>query len=166
VVEPYLPTVSMARLVERAGSQAQREAILGPVIEGRMRLALACAEDGSRYDLAAVSATARRDAGGWILDGEKLAAIGAPQADRIVVTARTSGKPGEAGGVSSSWSPRRGRVTLRPTARRTACARPTSCCPRRAWPGRASRRRGSGPGGAGGGARLRSALLCAEASAR
>jgi alkylation response protein AidB-like acyl-CoA dehydrogenase len=106
VVEPYLPTVSMARLVESAGTQAQREAILGPVIEGGMRLALACAEDGSRYDLAGASAAARREGSGWILDGEKVAVIGAPQADRIVVTARTSGQPGEARGVSLFLVPR------------------------------------------------------------
>jgi len=100
VVEPYLPTVCMARLVERAGSPAQREAVLGPVIEGGMKLALAYAEAGSRYDLAGAAATARRDGGQWVLDGEKVGVVGAPQADRIVVTARTAGKPGDAKGLS------------------------------------------------------------------
>ena len=103
VVEPYVSTVSMARLVERAGSDAQREAVIGAVVEGRMKLALAAYESGSRYELAATETTARRDGNAWVLDGAKIAAIDAPMADRIVVTARGSGK---AGGISLFLVPR------------------------------------------------------------
>ncbi|MFZ9678257.1 MAG: acyl-CoA dehydrogenase family protein, partial [Quisquiliibacterium sp.] len=46
VLEPFAPTIAMARLVERAGSPAQRDALLGSVIEGSCRLALACTEPG------------------------------------------------------------------------------------------------------------------------
>ncbi len=94
VVEPYVSTVSMARLVESAGSDAQRESVIGAVVEGRMKLALACYERGSRYKLDAVATTARRDGDGWVLDGAKIAATDAPMADRIVVTARASDKSG------------------------------------------------------------------------
>ncbi|MEK9777389.1 MAG: acyl-CoA dehydrogenase [Quisquiliibacterium sp.] len=100
VLEPYLPTIAMARLIERAGSASQRDALLGAVIEGGCRLALACAEPGSRYDQTAISASATPDGQGWVLNGEKVVVIGAPQATLLVVTARTSGKPGEASGVS------------------------------------------------------------------
>jgi alkylation response protein AidB-like acyl-CoA dehydrogenase len=103
VVEPYVSTVSMARLIERAGSDAQRAAVVGAVAEGNMKLALACAEPGSRYDLATIETSARRDGDGWVLDGTKIGVIDAPMADRIVVTARTSGK---AGGVSLFLVPR------------------------------------------------------------
>ncbi len=100
VLEPFAPTIAMARLVERAGSPAQRDALLGSVIEGSCRLALACTEPGSRYDQTAIAASARRDGEGWVLDGSKINVIGAPQANQLIVSARTSGKPGEADGVS------------------------------------------------------------------
>jgi alkylation response protein AidB-like acyl-CoA dehydrogenase len=100
VLEPFAPTIAMARLVERAGSPAQRDALLGSVVEGSCRLALACTEPGSRYDQTAIAASARRDGEGWVLDGSKINVIGAPQAHQLIVSARTSGKPGEADGVS------------------------------------------------------------------
>ncbi|MGA0794531.1 MAG: acyl-CoA dehydrogenase family protein [Quisquiliibacterium sp.] len=100
VLEPFAPTIAMARLVERAGSPAQRDALLGSVIEGSCRLALACTEPGSRYDQTAIAASARRDGEGWVLDGSKINVIGAPQAHQLIVSARTSGKPGEKDGVS------------------------------------------------------------------
>lgn len=100
VLEPFAPTIAMARLVERAGSPAQRDPLLGSVIEGSCRLALACTEPGSRYDQTAIAASARRDGEGWVLDGSKINVIGAPQAHQLIVSARTSGKPGEADGVS------------------------------------------------------------------
>ena len=89
VVEPYLATVLAARLVARAGSAAQRKAILPAVAEGSMRLAFAQTEAGARYDLGAVATKAARSGDGWTLDGEKLVVLGAPLADRLVVSART-----------------------------------------------------------------------------
>ena len=86
VVEPYLPTIVAARLVARGGSDAQKRAILPAVAEGRMRLAFAHDEKGSRYRLDHVNTTAANGA----LKGEKRAVVGAPQADRLVVSARTS----------------------------------------------------------------------------
>jgi alkylation response protein AidB-like acyl-CoA dehydrogenase len=84
VVEPYVPTVLAARLVARGGSEAQKQAILPAVAEGRMRLALAHAEKGARYRLDSV----RCSFSGGKLKGEKAAVIGAPVADKIVVSAR------------------------------------------------------------------------------
>jgi alkylation response protein AidB-like acyl-CoA dehydrogenase len=100
VVEPFLSTVTVARLIDRCGSDAQKTAMLPAVIEGRMKLALATEEAQSRFDLSHVAVTARRDGAGWVLDGSKISAIDAPVADRILVSARTSGKAGDADGVS------------------------------------------------------------------
>ena len=86
VVEPYLPTVMAGLCVARsplAGS------VLPGVIEGKARLAFAHTEKGARYDLAAVSTAARQSGGIWILEGEKPAVLGAPLADKLVVSART-----------------------------------------------------------------------------
>jgi alkylation response protein AidB-like acyl-CoA dehydrogenase len=86
VVEPYLPSVMAGRIV--AGSPLAG-AILPAVIEGRMKLALAHGEKGARYELAAVRTTARKAGEGWVLDGEKAAVVGAPMADKLVVSAKT-----------------------------------------------------------------------------
>ena len=88
VVEPYLATVGLgARLVQRAGSEAQKKAILPPVVEGKLKLAFAHTEKGARYNLAKVGATAKAAGGGWEVSGEKVVVLGAPAADRLVVSA-------------------------------------------------------------------------------
>src|SRR5512147_1259228 len=46
VVEPYLATVLGARLLARAGDDAQKKALLPQVVEGKLRLALAHGERG------------------------------------------------------------------------------------------------------------------------
>ena len=100
VVEPVLATVLAGRLIDRAGTDAQRAALLGPVVEGARRLAFAHTEDGARFRLAHVSATAKKAGGGWVLNGLKRVVVGAPLAEMLVVSARTSGSPGDAGGIS------------------------------------------------------------------
>jgi alkylation response protein AidB-like acyl-CoA dehydrogenase len=87
VVEPYLPTLIGGQIVARsplAGS------ILPPVVEGKMKLAFAHSEKGARYDLAVVRTKARKDGDTWVLEGEKAAVLGAPMADKLVVSARTA----------------------------------------------------------------------------
>ncbi len=91
VVEPYVPTLLGARLVGRLGSAAQKKAILPAVVEGKMRLALAQTEAGARYDLSCVGTKAAKAGDGWTLDGEKLVVLGAPAADKLLVSARTPG---------------------------------------------------------------------------
>jgi alkylation response protein AidB-like acyl-CoA dehydrogenase len=87
VVEPYLPTVMAGRIAARSPLAGT---ILPQVIEGRMKLAFAHAEKGARYDLACINARASRNGNGWVLEGEKAAVVGAPMADKLVVSARTS----------------------------------------------------------------------------
>jgi len=47
VVEPFLPSVMAARLVARAGSEAQKRALLPALAEGRLRLAFAASPKGN-----------------------------------------------------------------------------------------------------------------------
>ncbi|MDW8469682.1 MAG: acyl-CoA dehydrogenase [Burkholderiales bacterium] len=89
LVEPYAATMVAARLLARAGSEAQKKAILPQVVEGRLRLAFACLERGARHDLSRIETRARRAGDGWRLSGEKVAVVGAPAAGRLVVSART-----------------------------------------------------------------------------
>ncbi|MCL4182201.1 MAG: acyl-CoA dehydrogenase family protein [Burkholderiaceae bacterium] len=92
LAEPYLATVGLgARLVARAGNEAQKRALLPPVAEGRLRFALAQIEAGGRYDPADVHTRARRRAGGWVIEGEKRLVLHAQHASYLIVSARTAG---------------------------------------------------------------------------
>jgi alkylation response protein AidB-like acyl-CoA dehydrogenase len=90
LVEPYLATVGLgAQFVARAGSDAQKKAILPAVVEGKLKMAFAHTEKGARYNLAKVEAKAKKAGGGWELTGEKCVVLGAPAADKFVVSAQT-----------------------------------------------------------------------------
>ena len=91
VVEPLLDNIGLAgRLVSRGGSAAQRQSILPGLIDGKLKLAFAYLEPASRYDLTGAKTTAKAAGEGWVLDGEKSVVIGAPSADKLIVSARTS----------------------------------------------------------------------------
>src|SRR5688572_4575319 len=84
VVEPLVPTLLGALLVAKGGSAELKQSVLPAVAEGRMKLAFAHAEQGSRYSLSDI----KTKAGGGKLDGEKRAVVGAPMADKLVVSAQ------------------------------------------------------------------------------
>jgi alkylation response protein AidB-like acyl-CoA dehydrogenase len=100
VISPYLATVLLgAGVVAAGGSPAQQAEILPAVAEGRMKLSLAFAED-DRQDPAMIAAKAEPDGSGYLLSGVKTAVPYATAADRILVVARTAGRPGSASGLS------------------------------------------------------------------
>jgi alkylation response protein AidB-like acyl-CoA dehydrogenase len=84
VVEPYLATLMGGLAVARS---PLAQSILPAVIEGKLKLAFAHAEKGARYDLRAVRTRAHKAGEGWVVEGEKAGVIGAPMADRLVVSA-------------------------------------------------------------------------------
>ncbi len=90
LVEPYLATVGLgAQCVARAGSDAQKKAILPAVVEGKLKMAFAHTEKGARYNLAKVEARAKKAGAGWEITGEKVVVLGAPSAEKFVVSAKT-----------------------------------------------------------------------------
>jgi alkylation response protein AidB-like acyl-CoA dehydrogenase len=93
VIEPYLATLLGAQCVARAGSEAQRNAILPGVVGGKLKMAFAFAEKGARYDLAPAALKAKPAGGGWTLDGEKAVVLGAPSAAKLVVSAQAPAGP-------------------------------------------------------------------------
>jgi alkylation response protein AidB-like acyl-CoA dehydrogenase len=101
VVEPFFETIVVAGgVIAQAGSSAQREELLPEIAAGKATWALAWAERGSRYDLNNVTTVAARHGDEYVLSGDKAAVIGAPWADKLIVSARTSGDPRGHGGVS------------------------------------------------------------------
>ena len=92
VLEPYLATVLLGGgLVRHGGDAAQRADILPAIANGERLLAFAQAERHSRYDLADVATAARRERGGWVVEGRKSLVLHGDVADTLVVAARTSG---------------------------------------------------------------------------
>lgn len=101
VVEPYVSTVVIgAGALTYAGSAAQKDAHLGAIAGGERVIAFAQAEPKSRWTLNDVSTTAKKDGAGYVLSGQKAVVIGAPQADYLLVTARTAGGQRDAKGIS------------------------------------------------------------------
>ena len=85
VVEPFVETVVLAGgLLEHAGSSDQKQDFIPDIIAGSKIWTLAWTEKGSRFDLANVATTARREGKDYVLTGEKTAVITAPWADRLI----------------------------------------------------------------------------------
>jgi len=91
-LEPWLATVVVGGGFLRHGADAALRGQMVPkVAAGEMLLAFAHTERQARYDLFDVATTAKKDGSGWVLDGRKGMVIHGDSADRLFVTARTSG---------------------------------------------------------------------------
>ena len=101
VVEPFFPTVVLGgTAIMTAGTDAQKQAILPAIAEGSLKMAFAHSERQARYDLTDVVTTAKRDGSAWLLDGSKTVVAHGDSADKLVVSARTSGDRYDADGIT------------------------------------------------------------------
>lgn len=100
VAEPYFSTVILgAGLILAAGDDGQKNEWLPAIAEGKAKWAFAFAEHGARYALNEVQCIARKGPDGWTLDGKKIVVWDAASADKLIVLARTTGKPDDADGL-------------------------------------------------------------------
>ena len=101
VVEPFLETVIMSGgLIDDHGSDEQKSSVLEPAISGEMHLALAYAEPQSRFNLSDVVTEAKSDGDSFILNGYKSVVMNGPSADKIIISARSSGAQLDESGIS------------------------------------------------------------------
>lgn len=101
VPEPLLSTVLLgANAVVLGGSKECKSALLPKVADGSLLLALAYQERGSRYSTSKVRTKAADGGDTFTLNGEKTLVMGASTADKIVVSARTSGAESDVDGVT------------------------------------------------------------------
>ncbi len=84
-------------LLAEHGTLAQKATYLAPLLRAERRTAYAITEAEAGSDVAAIRTTARRTAGGWRLDGEKIWIHNAPVCDFAVVLARTDPEQGRRG---------------------------------------------------------------------
>ena len=93
IVEPYIPNIVLAgNLVSKLGTENQKEAILPNLFSGDMHLAFAFTEPQSRFDLNDVTTSAEKDGDNFKLNGYKAVVMNGPAADKLIVSARTSGE--------------------------------------------------------------------------
>jgi len=100
-VEPYWAIAVLSAQTLLATGDSKAEAILKELVVGNVKPVLAHEEAESRGDLAYVRTRAqplsdRR----WRLQGEKVAVVAGNVADRLLVSARTSGADGDTHGIS------------------------------------------------------------------
>lgn len=105
-VTPYLSCVVLAGGVLKAAGGARATALLSAIADGSAQVALAALEADARHAFHSVATTARREGNGWRLDGAKAVVLGAPDADHLLVTARTAGDTRDVRGVSLFLVPR------------------------------------------------------------
>ena len=107
VVEPYLASVVLGGGALRHGANpAQKGEIITRLAAGELKLALAYAEEQSRFDLHDVTTSARADGDNYIINGAKSMVLNAETADHIIVSARTSGGQVDKSGISLFLIPR------------------------------------------------------------
>ncbi len=101
VVEPYVETVVIAGgFLREGGTAAQQEALIPGIVGGETVWAFAYAEPQGRYNLADLTTTAKKDGSGYTINGYKAVVLGAPWAQKLIVTVRTSGGQRDRDGVS------------------------------------------------------------------
>ena len=101
VVEPFLETIIMCGgLLDEHGTDHQKSSILESAIEGKLHLAMAYAEPQSRFNLSDVVTEAKEDGDSFVLNGYKSVVMNGPSANKLIVSARTSGAQLDENGIT------------------------------------------------------------------
>ena len=94
-----------ALLMIAYGTDAQKASWMEDLAAGRRTLAFGITEPAHGSDATFMETTARRDGGGWIINGEKTWNTGVHAADHDLILARTSGRPGDGDGITAFLVP-------------------------------------------------------------
>lgn len=101
VVEPYFATAVMgAAFIKFGGGDAHKTALLPKVADGSLKLACALTEKQSRHELHNVTLTGSATTNGFRLNGSKTVVLHGSQADKLFVSARTSGQARDKAGIT------------------------------------------------------------------
>lgn len=102
-VTPYVfpPDSPNLRMLMATVNEEQREKYLAPYVRGETISAIGISEPGAGADPAAMTTTAVRKDGGWILNGRKIWISKAAEADFTILMAVTDRGKGARGGISA-----------------------------------------------------------------
>lgn len=100
VVEPYFACIVLAGgVLRRAADPALLADLVPGIADGSLLLAYAQPERQSRWSLNDVATRAERDGDGWRITGQKTLVLHGDTADKLIVSARTSGGEREREGI-------------------------------------------------------------------
>jgi alkylation response protein AidB-like acyl-CoA dehydrogenase len=101
VAEPFVATVLLfGGLLSKAGSATQQQELIGKIIEGQLQGTFAFLERQSRFEITDILTTAQADGDSFVLNGEKTVVMNGANADKLIVSARTSGGQSDQQGIS------------------------------------------------------------------
>jgi len=101
VLEPFLANIVLGGgAIQVGGSEELKQEMLSGLIEGSKQLALAYAEQQSRFDLEDVATSARQEGDKYIINGQKSMVLNAESADHLVVVTRTNGSQVDEEGIT------------------------------------------------------------------
>ncbi len=83
-------TMLVAKVIERAGSEPLKRAILPRVLAGEIVICLGYTESHGGSDVAAAKTTAVRDGGDWVINGHKMFTTLAHEAEYVFLLTRTN----------------------------------------------------------------------------
>ncbi|HEX6228647.1 MAG TPA: acyl-CoA dehydrogenase family protein [Solirubrobacterales bacterium] len=101
----YATTLIVAGATQRFGSDEQKREILGGIAGGAVE-AIAMTEPEAGSDVGALTTSAERVNGGFVLNGQKVFCSNAHIADHILIVCRTSKGSSKHEGLSMVWVPR------------------------------------------------------------
>jgi alkylation response protein AidB-like acyl-CoA dehydrogenase len=87
-------------MMHRFGTPAQRAELIEGMITGTHRVGFGLTEPQHGSDATWLETTARREPGGWVINGRKRFNSGLHSANYDLIFARTGGKPGDADGIT------------------------------------------------------------------
>ncbi|HKV54843.1 MAG TPA: acyl-CoA dehydrogenase family protein [Candidatus Binataceae bacterium] len=110
---PFIWTVMVAEAIKRAGSDAQKKALLPKVVAGELIATPAFLEPSGAWGADGITMAARKDGAGFVLDGTKLFVNDGHVADCLLVAARTGGT-GEEGITLFALDRKRAGINVAP----------------------------------------------------
>ena len=101
VVEPFVSTVVVfGGLLSASTNEQVKEEVIPSIIEGACLGTFAFTEQQSRYELTDIKTQATAKGDGYVINGEKTVVQNAASANKIIVSARTSGDQFDRIGIS------------------------------------------------------------------
>ena len=101
----YATTLIVAGATNRFGTAEQKDEILGGIAGGAVE-AIAMTEPDAGSDVGALSTTAERVNGGYVLNGQKVFCSNAHISDHVLVVCRTTKTESKHEGMTMIWVPR------------------------------------------------------------
>lgn len=101
VLEPFLGAAILApALITRLADETAAAELFAGIVSGERIVIVAHQEARTRGEIQSVTTRAEKTAGGYVIDGHKAVIAHGGTADELLVTARVSGQPNDADGIS------------------------------------------------------------------